>query len=788
VERLLKDLARLADRVWLVIDDVHELTPADVLRQLELLVLRAPDQLRFVLAARHDLGLGLHRLRLEGELTEFRAADLRLTLAETRALFDAAGVTLSETALALLHARAEGWAAGLRLAALSLARHPDPEQFAAEFSGSERTVAGYLMDEVLERQSEPVRRLLLRTSVLDRVCGELADLLTGEPGAERMLQDLERAGAFVVSLDTQRSWFRYHQLFADLLRLELRRAAPAEPATLHELAATWFAGRGFAVEAIRHAQAAQDWELAAELLADHWPTLHLDGQASTVHALLAGFPAKTRAADAELAAVAAADELTQGSLEAAERYLTLAEHGLASVPAVRRGQALALLSVVRLLVAWHEGDLRAVEQQAQRLQALPEALEAAQPSLGELRALALVGLGDTEIWTGRLDQAELHLGQAVTLARRIERPYLEFTALVYQAEIELSRWFPQAAERSRQAIDLAERHGWNDETTAGLAFNTLGSALAWQGQLEEAAAWLQRAGRTIRPEAAPVSAMGTLFARGQVELARGQFTDALSAFRAAERLAGRLPSPHPLARPMQVWILHTLTRLGDYAAADQLLSGLSERARDRGEMRTGVAVLRLAQDDPQGAATELAPVLDGSARVGWRSWLVQAFLLEAIARDALGDPARAERAVESALDRAEPDGALLWFLLHPAPGLLERHARRSPARAPLIARILGLLRDTGLPPAGGAGTTPVEPRLREPLSRAELRVLRYLPTSLSMAEIASQLFVSVNTIRTHMRHLYDKLDVHRRHEAVEQARALGLLAPSPKAPDEPTDA
>ena len=171
-------------------------------------------------------------------------------------------------AVAVLHERTEGWAAGLRLAALSLAGHPDPERFAAEFSGTERTVAEYLLAEVLDRQSEEVRRLLLRTCVLERVNGELADLLTGASGGERVLQDLEEANAFVVSLDAARSWFRYHQMFAGLLALELRRTAPGEVAGLHQAAAGWFAGHGYPVEAIRHAQAAQDWGLAARLLAD----------------------------------------------------------------------------------------------------------------------------------------------------------------------------------------------------------------------------------------------------------------------------------------------------------------------------------------------------------------------------------------------------------------------------------------------------------------------------------------------------------------------------------------
>jgi LuxR family transcriptional regulator, maltose regulon positive regulatory protein len=247
VERLLKDLAPLEDRIWLVIDDVHELDSDQAQRQLELLIMRAPPRLRFVLATRHDLQLGLHRLRLEGELAEIRPADLRFTLAEARELFWAAGVQLPEPILKQLLERTEGWAAGLGLAALSLSGHPDPARFAAEFSGSERTVAEYLLAEVLNRQSEQVRRLLLRTSVLERVNGELAELLAGGSGGERILQDLEQANAFVVSLDAPRSWFRYHHLFAGFLQLELRRTAPGEVAALHRAAAAWFARHGYPV-------------------------------------------------------------------------------------------------------------------------------------------------------------------------------------------------------------------------------------------------------------------------------------------------------------------------------------------------------------------------------------------------------------------------------------------------------------------------------------------------------------------------------------------------------------
>ena len=359
-----------------------------------------------MLATRHDLRLGLHRLRLEGELTELRAADLRFSLAEARELLAAAGVELPGPALGMLYERTEGWAAGLRLAALSLAGHPDPERFAAEFSGCERTVAEYLLAEVLERQGEEVRRLLLRTCLVERVSGELADALTGGSGGDRILQDLEAANAFVVALDSARSWFRYHRLFAGLLQLELRRTAPGEVTGLHAAAAGWFAGHGFAVEAVRHAQAARDWGLAARLLADHWPGLYLGGQAATVHELLAGFPAEARAADAELAALAAADELAQGSLEEAGRYLTLAAQGPVSVPAGRRGRVQVLLGVVGLLLARQRGDPAAVIEEARRLQAAAEAPDAAQPGLGEdLRALALINLGIAEYGTARFEEA-----------------------------------------------------------------------------------------------------------------------------------------------------------------------------------------------------------------------------------------------------------------------------------------------------------------------------------------------------------------------------------------------
>jgi LuxR family maltose regulon positive regulatory protein len=770
VERLLSDLAPLDDQLWLVVDDVQELGP-EALRQLELLIMRAPHGLRFVLATRHDVQLGLHRLRLEGGLAEIREPDLRFTLAEARELFHAAGVDLADPAP--LVERTEGWAAGLRLAALSLAGHPEPARLAAEFSGTERTVAEYLLAEVLHRQGAAVRRMLLRTSILERVNGELADLLTGDNGGERVLHDLEAANAFVVAVDAARSWFRYHRLFADLLRLEFRRAEPDEVTALHQTAAEWFAGNGYPVEAIRHAQAAQDWDRAVAMFADRWPSLYLDGQTATVHELVAGFPAEKATANAELAALLAADELTQGSPEAAQRYLSLAERGSASVPEGRRMRAQVLMAIVRLLLARSFGDRPAVGEEAGRLEEAAQAAEAAQPGLGQdLRTLALISLGSSEFWAARFDEAEQHLEEGIALARRVGRPYLEFTGLVYQSSIEYFRSFALAAKHSRQAAELAERHGWADEAAAGLASLTVGGVLTCQGRLEEAEPWIQNAERTLRAEADPATGLTIRSIRGLLELACGRNADALDAFQAADRMAARLAEPNHMVHGNRSFLVQALVRLGETERAEQALATVADQDRDIGQMRISLATLRLAQDNTRGAIDALAPVLDGSAPIPWPVWLAQPFLLEAIARDALGDPRAAAKALERALDLAEPDGALLWFVLHPAPDLLAWHARHGTAHAALVADILSLLAGHRSAPLAGP------PPPAEPLSDSEIRVLRYLPTNLSMREIGSELFVSHNTVRTHVGHLYAKLGTHTRAEAVARARGLGLLAPS----------
>jgi LuxR family maltose regulon positive regulatory protein len=454
-----------------------------------------------------------------------------------------------------------------------------------------------------------------------------------------------------------------------------------------------------------------------------------------------------------------------------------------------------MLTVLRLYLARQRGDLPAVSEAADRLLAALDTPGEPQLSLGEdLRALTLISLGIAEVWAFRFKDANQHLEQGVALARWIRRPYLELTALAHGAELAALRSYTRGAQRSKQAIDLARQHGWSDEPFVAVAYTVLGGAMVSQGRLAEGERWLGHAARTLRPDVEPAVGMHLHYARGGLEMARGRHADAIAAFRAAERLAETLITPHTLATPMRAHMLQALVLVGETGRVERSLAELGPRECEGGEMRNAIALLRLARGDPQAAAAALAPVLDGSVRVH-PVWVVAAALLEATARDELGDPAAAERALERALDLAEPDLMLFPFLTHPVPALLERHGRDCARHTALVAEILSLLPE-GHRCSGGAASpgarrelsgspprpTVPSPRLAEPLSQGETRVLRYLPTNLSAPEIARELSVSVHTVRTHVRHVCGKLGAHSRTEAVTLARTLGLLAPSPHAP------
>ena len=693
-DRVLSELADARSSVTLVIDDLHELTSPEALAQLTRLLTNLPPQVHAILTTRHDVRLGLHQLRLAGELAEIRAADLRFSERETRELLDASGIALSAAGAALLHQRTEGWAAGLRLAAISLAGHPDPERFVAEFSGSDRTVAEYLLAEMLDRQPPDVQDLLLRTSLLDRVNGELADLLTGRPGSERILLDLEDANAFVESLDPGRTWFRYHHLFADFLRLELRRTLPDQVPVLHRRAAEWFIRQGQVVEAVRHTQAAGDWADAARLLADHSFSLTLDGQAQTMQALVRAFP--PGADHPELALVRAMGDLAQGRLDEAAAHLAVAEAHAETTPPDRRRRLGVAVASLQLSLARRRGDLAGVIEHARFLDSPVTGPSDEDIALGsDLRAVALMNLGTAEAWTlGRPDapDAERHLREGADLARKIGRPYLEVGCLAQLGFASLVlHSFATTQRRCREAIALAERHGWGTEPVIAPALIMLAGTLVWTGEFDEGERWLQRTRQALQTDTGPDIRLLLHQTAGILHAGRGRHHEALEEFGAAEDLGSQLADSQALASRATRWLIATQARLGMTGEARAFLAALDDERASSGEIRNARAVICLAEGDPAAALAAVADVLDGTAPVHGYVTVMEAHLLAGLAHRELGDQRAASQAAERALALAEADRLILPFAMTGSAGLLEALPRHQTAHAALLADILDVL-------------------------------------------------------------------------------------------------
>jgi LuxR family maltose regulon positive regulatory protein len=770
VDRVRAELADVGEDVTVIIDDLHELHSPEALEGLSRLLTSLPPRVHAILATRRDPRLGLHQLRLAGELAELRATDLRFTERDTRRLLDAAGIRLSDAGEAVLQQRTEGWAAGLRLAVISLAGHPDPERFVAEFSGSDRTVAEYLLAEMLERQPHDVRRLLLRTSLLERVNGELADLLTGHRGSERILLDLEDANAFVVSLDPARTSFRYHHLFADLLRLELRRTLPEEVPALHRRAAGWFARHGQTVDAIRHTQAAGDWSAAARLLADHSFGLTLDGQAQTIEALLRAFPPGVGAEHFELAIAHATTHLAQGRLDDAAGYLAVAEAHVETLPPARRRRLRVAIASLKLSLARRRGSLAGVMEQVDALTSSVSGQSDEDVALGtDLRAVALLNLGTVEAWALATPDAERHLLEGAALARAHNMPFVEVACLAEFAFASKIHSIATTRSRCQEAIALAEQHGWGAEPVVAPALVTLAGTMAWTGDFDGAEQCLQSSARALRSDSGPGIRLLLHVAGGMLHAGRGRLPEALEEFRAAEVLRSQLEGSHALANQVTGWLLATQARLGRTGEARAALDALDGEQARAGEIRNACAAISLVDGDPAAALDAVRAVVEGSAPVIGYLTVVESHLLAGLAHRDLGSGRAAHRAAEAALSLVEPDRAVLPFAMTGAGVLLESLPRHETAHAALVDDILDVLRGSSSSADGH-----ISPRTEE-LSPAELKVLRYLPTNLTRSEIAGDLSVSVNTVNTHIRNIYAKLQAQDRSSAVRRARQLRLL-------------
>ena len=770
VDRIVSEIAQQVEPVVLIIDDLHELKSAEAERQLEHFLAILPGSARVVLSSRRDPAIRLHRLRLDDEVAEIRASDLRFTEIEARELLALSGITLSDRAATALYERTEGWAAGLRLAVIALRGHADPERFVAEFSGTDRAIGEYLMAEMLERQPAGVQSMLLRTSVVDRLNGELADLLTGSVGSEQLLLQLEDANAFVVSLDAQRSWFRYHHLLADFLRLELRRRSADEIPDLHRKAARWFTDHRYAIEGVRHTLAAGDWPDAAQLLADQLFSLTLDGQEGEIAAVLRLFPAGVAADHPELALAHAAVELTQGRLDQAAVQLSLADSHLQDVSATRRGRLAVAIASLRLALARRSGRFAEATEQANVL-AASMAHGSNQPiAMGnELRAVALMNLGIVEAWSGQFASAHRHVTEGAALAHAIGRPYLEVACSAYQA---FAVSLKATLENGRNALALAESYGLSDRAVLAPALGAVAGAMLWMGDFEEGERWLRRGWEVIKADTDPATAVLLHMVTGMLHAGRAEHQSAVEALTAAVEAQSLLSGAHILAPVAAEWLAATQARLGMPDAARAMLDGFpAEHVRSR-DIDLGRAAISLVEGDPATALAVLGDVSDMRPPPGVAAYaLVEAWVLTGLAQLALGNRTAAAAAAEEALAAAEADRLIFPFAMNSAAELMDLLRGRQTAHGALLADVNDLLR--GITPPRADAEHLSQP---DELSASELRVLRYLPTNLTRPEIAQALYVSINTVNTHMRNIYSKLGAHDRSTAVQRARQLRLIS------------
>ena len=430
-----------------------------------------------------------------------------------------------------------------------------------------------------------------------------------------------------------------------------------------------------------------------------------------------------------------------------------------------------MLATARLTLARWRGDYgTALSEVGPMLEPVEAETVSEVAAANDVRAVALMTLGIVELWSGAGDDAERHLKEALELARRNGRPYVEQGCLAHLAVAAARHSLTAARELAARALEILEKFGWMSEPIAPMVLATMGAVDAWQGRFDDAQPWLDRAEHALRPDAEPAKALLVRYARGIQRLGQGRHANAVAEFAEAHRHHSLMVSPDPLgiqARGLQV---QTLVRMGNVPAARTALATASDAEREHAETRAALAAIHLAERDARAAIEALAPVLAGTAPIVSDISVVNALLLDALARDKLGEAKAAEDDVERALDLAEPDALILPFLIVPARDLLERHPRHRTAHAALLANILDVLAGSSLP-ARGSG----EPELTEELTESEIRVLRYLPSNLSAPEIAAEIFLSTSTVKTHMRHIYEKLGVHKRTEAVELARELGLL-------------
>jgi LuxR family maltose regulon positive regulatory protein len=779
-------LAQLAHRLTrpmtLVVDDISDLAGASVLAGVDQLIRHAPQTLRLVLSGRHPAGLQVARLRVGGELAEIGAADLACTPDEADAYFRMVGLELPTAQRDELLTRTQGWITGLRLAAIRAAPGK-PATSISRITGDEPAVADYLWDEVLASLPPDSRLFLLRTSVADAICGDLADALTGGTSGGAILEQLSRENMMIGPADadlgrTERTEYRYHPMLADMLRARLRRELPGETIRLTRRAARWLAARGQHAQAIRAAARAGDWDFAGRVLADAGPELLVPGPAADLEPVLATFPASRFAGDPAVAGALAAAGLRTGDTSAAALHLDNAQQALGRCGQAQRERIKTWLQALRLMSAGSAGTDATPGELVEQSRGIAVKAER---TASDAAAHQGVGL----LWSA-LGAAEL-IGMNAPSARHS----------LAAARRQLQNGRPEFADRARGWQALAEALYGDLMTASELAALEGAEPLAARlGHLAAAYIHLARdepaaaraaldrcdpgerdgdaAGRQ-RPDPVAGRVISWLASAARARLALAD-TDTGSARSALLRLRYRMNAEGPsgtatldeFLAPLEVDIA---LRDGDYSRARLVLAQAAQNREPSSALLVAQARLLLAQGDSQGAVAALEPCLTDSAARMTLHDKVCGLVTAAVAARRLGDAEQATERLTFALALAEPHAMYRPFLDSGAAARSALTVLIRPAShgAAFAARILQRFEVTTGPSSGQPTSLAV------PLTCSELAVLRFLPSHMTNQEIAEALFLSINTVKTHLRSVYRKLGVTTRRQAITRGGRLGLL-------------
>ncbi len=789
---LLNEIAPISDNFILVLDDYHAIDAKPVDNTLTFLMEHLPPQMHLVIATREDPQLSLSRLRARGQLTELRAADLQFTPSESVEFLNRVmGLNLSAEDIATLETRTEGWIAGLQLAALSMQgqRDQDAANFIKSFTGSHRFVLDYLVEEVLGRQPENIQTFLLRTSILDRMCGSLCDAVLCSPAAsgqetldtpgQETLERLERANLFIVPLDNERRWYRYHHLFADLLRQRLHQRTDSsavdegsDVAALHNRASQWFEDHDLVIEAFQHAAAANNVERAERLIESKGMPLHSRGVVTTILDWLASLPTAVldarpllRVRSATLSLVIGQTIGIEEKLHAAEAVLAADQQG--AEPDDKTRDLIGQIAAARATLALSQYEIETILVQSGR------ALEYLSRDNLRLRFRALWTLGFAHHFRGERALASQTYADALAIAQasgNIQDIILATTCLGQIQELD-NQLYP-AEERFQRVLQLL---GDSPMPSAGEAYRGLAQIYYQWNDLDAAEQYGQRSLELSRQYARVIDRpiISELFL-ARLKLARGDAFGAAAMLAETEQSVRQHNFVHRIPEVASAQVL-ILLRQGDIAAAAQLAQTHS--------LPMSQARVLLARGDASAALAILGPLRQQMEAKGWQDEQLRAIVLQAVALQANGEKDKAAQRLEEALALAEPGGFVRLFIDEGKP-MAELLGTMNASRQNRTTRgkdyISKLLSNFGSPltsaPVGQKTPPSVSAQpLIEPLSQRELQVLRLIAQGLSNREISERLFLALDTVKGHNRRLYDKLQASSRTEALARARELGLL-------------